>query len=75
MSEVEWDLGAGCELRIEVIVKMQKYKSWGSGQRGGREVGDRSGSQLGIGGRGFGDVNQKLKGLLKVHRGIVHYCE
>ena len=50
----------GCEPRIEVIVKMQKEKSEGV-PSGGVVV------------RGFGGVNQKLKVLLKEHKGIVQY--
>ena len=47
---------SGCELRIEVFVKIQKKKIWGGGSGG--SVGDG-----GVGGGVRVDVNEELKFL------------
>ena len=51
-----WGVGlggqSGCELRIEVFVKIQK-KKWGGGQGGGGDGG--------VGGEVRVDVNEELK--------------
>ena len=49
---------SGCELRIEVFVKIQKKKIWGGGRGGGGGGGDG-----GVGGGVRVDVNEELKFL------------
>ena len=52
---------SGCELRIEVFVKIQKRKNWGGGGSGGG--GGGVGGRLGDGGGVRVDVNEELKFL------------
>ena len=56
---------SGCELRIEVFVKIQKKKNWGGGGRGGggEGVGGGGGGMGGVGGGVRVDVNEELKFL------------
>ena len=54
---------SGCELRIEVFVKIQfKKKIWGGGGGGGRGGGG-GGGDGGVGGGVRVDVNEELKFL------------
>ena len=48
---------SGCELRIELFVKIQKKKNWGGGRGGG------GGGSVGVGGGVRVDVNEELKFL------------